>query len=760
MTKYLKLIFLILALPLNAEPILLDGELSESDWESGFVITDYYETVPYTLNKAKVKTKTIIFSNEDGIYVGFTNYQENSSMLSNKSLRDEMGVNADQNGVAINFDNDGSKAYMFMVTLANIKKDGIRPLGGWPKMDWDGDWEVQTKKYDGYWVSEFLIPWNVALMKNVPGNKRKINISTFRYLGIDKSWLNDTKTSGFRTNFLSNMRTIQIDNFTKRKLNYFPYISKTYNSVTGFNENKVGAEVFLNTGKGKQINLTINPDFGQAESDEVIINFSAQETFYSEKRAFFNENQSLFNLSHYDRYSVVNTRRIGASSKYDCSQTLDEEACNNSTKNYTDIDFALRYTQKNANTDIGVFVAQESNEAFTKGKNFYAVRSKKKIGGKSFGHFITHVIDNYSNAEATVNVFDFNYVKSNKLTLYTDIMSSEKEGESGLGFRTQFVYKPTALSKRSGSILYFEDDFKLNDFGYLKRSDWIHVGFGSDVTKVGFANQSDIKELKISIDFNYDSDTSGNSNPIKISQNNEFTFKNASEFQFSWDLKTSGKNTTITRKNPLFPFVKRNGSLSFNLDYESPSYGIWEYDWRIGYETADKYDSWSSNGYERRFAKIAGSFYPVDQFKMGYEFRVREEDEWLNWIKDNELAVFDLSQKIISLNMNWYKGIKHEIRLKSQFVALEAMNPVSLITNSAGYLLNHNNDVKPFSEGITSFQVRYKYEIAPLSYIYLVYTKGGSVYDDENEKNTSSIFKDPWQNPDNEIFSLKFRLKY
>ena len=226
------------------------------------------------------------------------------------------------------------------------------------------------------------------------------------------------------------------------------------------------------------------------------------------------------------------------------------------------------------------------------------------------------------------------------------------------------------------------------------------------------------------------------------------------------DLKTSGKNTTITRKNPLFPFVKRNGSLSFNLDYESPSYGIWEYDWRIGYETADKYDSWSSNGYERRFAKIAGSFYPVDQFKMGYEFRVREEDEWLNWIKDNELAVFDLSQKIISLNMNWYKGIKHEIRLKSQFVALEAMNPVSLITNSAGYLLNHNNDVKPFSEGITSFQVRYKYEIAPLSYIYLVYTKGGSVYDDENEKNTSSIFKDPWQNPDNEIFSLKFRLKY
>jgi hypothetical protein len=83
------------------------------------------------------------------------------------------------------------------------------------------------------------------------------------------------------------MDTFEVRNFTKSKLNFFPYVSKTYNSVSNFDENKVGAEVFYNTGTGKQVNLTVNPDFGQAESDEVVINFSAQETFYSEKRAFF-----------------------------------------------------------------------------------------------------------------------------------------------------------------------------------------------------------------------------------------------------------------------------------------------------------------------------------------------------------------------------------------------------------------------------------------------------------------------------------------
>ena len=150
----------------------------------------------------------------------------------------------------------------------------------------------------------------------------------------------------------------------------------------------------------------------------------------------------------------------------------------------------------------------------------------------------------------------------------------------------------------------------------------------------------------------------------------------------------------------------------------------------------------------------------MDDFKVGFSTRIRNEKEWLNWIENNDLAVYDLSQKIISINMNWYRGSKHEIRLKSQFVALQAKNPRSLIVDQNGYLKNNNKEVSPFSEGITSFQVRYKYEIAPLSYIYLVYTKGGSVFEDNITRETSKIFKDPWKDPDNEIFSIKFRLKY
>ena len=760
MIKYLKYSLLFFALPFLAESISIDGNLNEPEWQTAAVIDNYYEVSPYTLKKSEYKTTALIFSNEDGIYVSFKNYQKKSSMMTNKSMRDQTPETSDQNGIAIDFDGNRSKAYMFQVTLADVQADGIRALGGSPKYDWDGDWEVKTKKYDDFWISEYYIPWNVVLMKKFSSDFRTINVTTFRYIANDQIWINSSKTNGFRTDFLSSMDTFEVRNFTKSKLNFFPYVSKTYNSVSNFDENKVGAEVFYNTGTGKQVNLTVNPDFGQAESDEVVINFSAQETFYSEKRAFFNENQSLFNINHYDRYSVINTRRIGSASQYDCSNASNENGCNNAKKNYSDIDFALRYTQKNNDTETGFFVAQETDEAYSKGRDYYAVRSKTTVGNKTYGYMLTHVVNNFLDETATVNVFDFSNVKSKKLTLYTDILSSEKNNNSGLGLRSQFVYKPTKNSRRSGSIVYFEDDFKLNDFGYLKRSDWFHVGIGTDITKTDFDESSMFEQIDFGIDFNYDSDTSGNSNPLNIWQKNEMRFKDRSRFELMFGLKSSGKNTTITRKNDLYPFVKVKNNISITGDFEAQNFNFWTYDWRVSFDKGDKYDTWDSKGYSKRFFKVAGKIFPNDNLTIKTEIRIKKEKEWLNWIDQNNLATFDLKQKIISIDLNWYNSSKHEIRLKSQFIALEAENPRSLVSNYAGYLSQGSSEVKPFTNGVASFQVRYKYEIAPLSYLYVVYSKGGSVYDEDDDKNTSQIFKDPWEEASDEVLSIKLRLKY
>ena len=760
MIKYLYI--LLASLPLLSEVISVDGSLDEPEWEKAQVIDRFYEVSPYTLQEREESERTIalIFSNKDGIYVGFKNYQDSESMLSRKSMRDEMTSISEKNSINIDFDGDGSKAYIIAVSLADSLFDAIKVQSGGFKTDWDGDWVAKTKQYEGYWVSEIYLPWDMVLMNQPEGSKRKIKYSALRYIAKDQSWLSSAGTMAMRADYFEELDTLEIDNFTKSRLDFFPYLSANANTVTKVEENKVGTEIFYNTGKGQQVNLAINPDFGQAESDDVVINFSAQETFYSEKRAFFSENQSLFNISNYDRYSVINTRRIGSAPGYDCALETDETNCNESKKNYSDIDFALRLTQKKNNSEVGFFAAQEKDEAYSLGKDYYAFRARTKKDDKTIGYMLTQVIDNFTNTTSTVNVFDYIQVRSDKLKLYTDLLASEKDNQSGLGFRTQFVYQPTKYSKTSGSILYFEDDFQLNDFGYLQRNDWFHIGLGADTKRIDFDEPSIILQIDSGIDVNYDSDTKGNSNPIRIDQRNEISFKDTSAFKLDFGFRSSGKNTTITRKDEIYSYVKVKNKVSITADYEAINYKYWTYDWRVSFDRGDKYDTWDSKGNHKKFFKIAGSFFPNDFMKINTQLRIREESEWLNWIDSNNLATYDLTQKTISIDMNWFKGNKHEIRLKSQFVALEADNPRSLASDINGYLSQSNSEVKSFTKGIASFQLRYKYEIAPLSYLFVVYSKGGDDYEDETDRGTSSILKSPWKNPSDELFSIKFRLKF
>ena len=760
MKVFFSFILLFFAIFIKAESIKVDGILDEPEWENAFSINEFYQTSPFNLKKSKDETVAYIFSNKDGIYVGFINKQTNASMLSKKTLRDEMTSLSDKNSVNIDFDGDGNKAYILAINLGDSYFDAIKIKAGDFKTDWDGDWIAKTKRYDGYWVSEFYFPWNLVLMNQPKGNKRKIKYSVARYRAKEQIWVASSGSTASRPDFFEKLDSLEIANYTKSRLNFFPYVSSNQNSITKFNDNKIGAEIFYNSGTGTQINATFNPDFGQAESDDVVINFSAQETFYSEKRAFFNENQSLFNINNYDRYSVMNTRRIGSAPSYDCEEENDSVECEDVKKNYSDIDYAIRYTQKKGKTELGFFTAQEHDESFSIGRNFYAIRSRTDFGNKTLGYMMTHVDDDFNNSTATVNVIDYVSVKSDQLTYFTDLLFSEKNDDSKFGYRSQFNFQPSNFSFISGSVLYFDKDFQLNDFGYLRRADWIHVGLGGGSKKIDFQENSAIDQFEFGFDLNYDSDTGGNSNPLRFDNKNAIIFKDTSKLKFEFGIKTSGKNTTITRKNPDFPFVKIKKKKNITLDFEAINYKFWTYDWRISFEQGDKYNSWDSNGYKREFYKIAGSYFPNDNLKINLQYRVRKENEWLIWSEDNKFGLYDSQQDTVSVGLNWFSGNKHEVRLKSQFVALQADNPKSLVSDKQGYLYDSNESLKPFTQGVVSFQIRYKYEIAPLSYIYLVYSKGGSNFEEDENYSKSEIFNQPWNNPSDEVYSIKFRLKY
>ena len=261
----------------EAESIVIDGILDEPEWANAFSISEFYQTSPFNLQKSEGETLVYIFSNEHGIYVGFINKQSNSSMLSKKTLRDEMTSLSDKNSINIDFDGDGNKAYILAVNLGDSLFDAIKIKTGDFKTDWDGDWIAKTKKHNGYWVSEFYLPWNLVLMNQPGRDKRTIKYSVLRYKAKEQIWVSSSGSMASRPDFFEKLDSLEVANYTKSKLNFFPYVSSNQNSVTRFDDNKIGAEIFYNS------NSSISPNIRYFLKFSFLINLSFLIAFFTDK---------------------------------------------------------------------------------------------------------------------------------------------------------------------------------------------------------------------------------------------------------------------------------------------------------------------------------------------------------------------------------------------------------------------------------------------------------------------------------------------
>ena len=62
--------------------IKVDGKLDEEEWRSAQEISKFYQVGPFTLEEPEQKTVVKVYETEDGLYVGYINYQPTETMLS------------------------------------------------------------------------------------------------------------------------------------------------------------------------------------------------------------------------------------------------------------------------------------------------------------------------------------------------------------------------------------------------------------------------------------------------------------------------------------------------------------------------------------------------------------------------------------------------------------------------------------------------------------------------------------------------------
>ena len=84
--------------------ITVDGKLDEPEWQNAQSISDFVTVYPNDKSKPEFKTEVRVFSDDKGIYFGFTNEQPIETHTPLKHPRDKWFVDADRNFIMIDFD--------------------------------------------------------------------------------------------------------------------------------------------------------------------------------------------------------------------------------------------------------------------------------------------------------------------------------------------------------------------------------------------------------------------------------------------------------------------------------------------------------------------------------------------------------------------------------------------------------------------------------------------------------------------------------
>ena len=121
------------------------------------------------------------------------------------------------------------------------------------------------------------------------------------------------------------------------------------------------------------------------------------------------------------------------------------------------------------------------------------------------------------------------------------------------------------------------------------------------------------------------------------------------------------------------------------------------------------------------------------------------------------LFCVSFAKKFTGTGVNWLWNVP--LRQSNCCAHFRNQQGQGWIADEAGYLNSTGATVESINLGKIAFQIRYKYEIAPLSNLYLVYTRGGDYYFDD-EAGTSKIYRKTWDNPENNKLVLKLRIKF
>ncbi len=732
-----------------SEEIEIDGEIDETIWQQAISIGDFKVTSPLTFDLPGNKTEVKIVSDAKGIYVGFINHQNNNESIVSNTLRDA-DIDTDYNELIIDFDGQSARAFGFKVSRTGAVQDSIWNDENRESVDWDGDWQHAVEVDDEFWSSEIFIPWSIVTMTAVETSTRKVNLYFSRWHQGKNQRFSFPAIDRQQKTFMRKFHPVELIYKATSKIDIFPYLAYSQDLESGGHKQRLGIDVFWKPTASQQINLTLNPDFGQVESDDLVVNFGAVETFFSEKRPFFRENHDLFDLQGPASLRLVHTPRIGG--EPDTEETP-----------ASDIIGAVRYSNIGEMFDFGFLSAFEDDTNQVLGRDYFAARLRYKHEDFKIGFLKTRTERPQLNRRSDVSVIDFQADPIDELSLSgqyfeTTIKINPIEPESATN-QTDTAWWISAewepFDETSHELTYFDFGqlLDVSDFGFIEqvnRQRWRYEGsyLWTDF-EFGVAD-SMVRDIEWSWSFESNDNYQNQNLPSQFETELITTFESTNGIEVEFQQKQSGIDDLITRgNNPvLFPV-----SYDIGVAYFSPQNNRFRY--KISYVTGKDFLKGELREYE-----FEPSFQVTENIGISMGLEWKKNKSWVIWDEENVLEEFKRKEFTVAFNLNAVFAERHELRLKVESVALDA---VAINEFEADVFGNLNlNDEPPDSFVLSEFaaQVRYRYEISALSELYIVYSRGGEYEREELGLSTLSLLNKGVDRDDNENVFVKVKLHF
>jgi Domain of unknown function (DUF5916)/Carbohydrate family 9 binding domain-like len=308
---------------LRAEkPPVLDGRGDDPAWRAAQVITRFRTFDPVEDGDPRFRTEARIMYDDHNLYVLVRAFDPHPDSIVSLLSRRDARTQSDQIKILLDPYHDRRTGVEFAVNPAGVKRDIALTNDSDEDNSWDAVWDVATRIDSLGWIAEFRIPlsqlrypaaathtFGVMINRDVARFNERLAWPVFRRTqgGIASQFGEVTGIEGIAS---------------PRRLEVAPYsVAKSYNAPrasTGFvqkGDATVGADVKYGITSNLTIDATVNPDFGQVEADPSVLNLSAFETFFPEKRPFFLEGQGLFrfdvNCNDGSCSGLFYSRRIG-----------------------------------------------------------------------------------------------------------------------------------------------------------------------------------------------------------------------------------------------------------------------------------------------------------------------------------------------------------------------------------------------------------------------------------------------------------------